>query len=297
MEHAVEAIFEELIDEVVLATLVTEEARAHHGRGGERDEQGNADGHAEDHRKFAEQAADDAAHHENGNEDGHERGAHGKNGEADLARTFQGGFKRGHTIFDVAGDVLHHDDGIVDDESGADGQGHQRKIVETVVAQVHDAKSADEGKRDGDAGNNGGAHITKESENHQDDQNDRDDESDLDVVHGSADGGAAIDSDTQMQRRGDRGAKNGEQGGDAVDGLDHVGAGLAEDSQEHAALSAGKAEVANVGNGIDDLSDVAEAHGSAFISGDNEWLILVGLEELVGVGNVPGPAGIADAAF
>ena len=52
--------------------------------------------------------------------------AHGNNGEADFAGAFHGRVIRSHARFDVAGDVFDDHDGVVDDEAGADGEGHQR---------------------------------------------------------------------------------------------------------------------------------------------------------------------------
>ena len=44
----------------------------------------------------------------------------------------------------MAGDVFHDDDGVVDDESGGDGEGHQGEIIEAVVEEVHHSEGADE---------------------------------------------------------------------------------------------------------------------------------------------------------
>ena len=55
-------------------------------------------------------------------------------------------------LFDVARDVFDHDDGIVDDEAGRDGERHQREVVERVAQEIHDAEGADDGERNGDEG-------------------------------------------------------------------------------------------------------------------------------------------------
>src|ERR1051326_1584554 len=49
-----------------------------------------------------------------------------------------------HAGFDIARDVLDHDDGVVDHEAGGDGQRHQRKIVEREAEQIHGAEGADQ---------------------------------------------------------------------------------------------------------------------------------------------------------
>ena len=57
----------------------------------------------------------------------------------------------GRPALQVARDVLEHDDGVVDDEAGRDGERHQRQIVEAVAEQVHHAERADQRDRHGDA--------------------------------------------------------------------------------------------------------------------------------------------------
>ena len=52
-----------------------------------------------------------------------------------------------HAVFEMAGDVLHHHDGVVHHEAGGDGERHQREVVERVAEQVHHGKGSDEGDR------------------------------------------------------------------------------------------------------------------------------------------------------
>ena len=47
----------------------------------------------------------------------------------------------------IARDVLDHDDRIVDDEAGGDGQRHQRQVVEAEMRQVHHREGADQRQR------------------------------------------------------------------------------------------------------------------------------------------------------
>ena len=62
-----------------------------------------------------------------------ERHADGENGKADLLGSLKSGGKGLHAVFEMASDVLHHDDSVIDDESGRDGERHQREIVEAVT--------------------------------------------------------------------------------------------------------------------------------------------------------------------
>ena len=51
------------------------------------------------------------------------------------------GLKRRIALLDVPGDVLDHDDRIVDDKSGGDRQRHQREIVQAEPHQVHERRT------------------------------------------------------------------------------------------------------------------------------------------------------------
>src|SRR5690349_13302810 len=286
-QETIEGALGEAIKAVVLSGFVLEEARTHHGRGGERNKERNADRHAEDDCKFAEKPADDAAHHQDGNEHGDQRSAHGENGEANFAGAFHGGGKGLHAVFNVAGNVFDDHDGIVHNETGADGERHEREIVDAVVTEVHHAESANQRKRHGDAGDDGGPDVSQEGEDHENDQDDGNDQRNFDVVNRSANGGRAVHGNVQMQRRRDGGAKQRQQGHDAIDGFDHVGAGLAEDGHEDAVLSLRKTEIAGVLDGVDNLSDVAQADRSALMAGDDERLIFIRFEELIGGGDRP----------
>ena len=82
-------------------------------------------------------------------------------------------------ILDVADDVLDHHDGVVDDEAGADGQRHQREIVEREAGKPHDAEAGDQRQRQRDAGDDGGAHRAQEQQHHQHDQHDAENQSEL----------------------------------------------------------------------------------------------------------------------
>src|SRR5262249_9097902 len=155
-------------------------------------------------------------HEEDGDEDGDERGAHGDDREADFARAHHGGVEGFNSLFQMPNDVFDDDDGVVDDEAGRDGERHEGEIVDAVAAEVHDAESADEGERHGDAGDESGRVVTKEDEDDEDNENNGDDESDLDVVNGGTDRGGAVDDDAEVDGRVDRSLELRELGADAI---------------------------------------------------------------------------------
>jgi hypothetical protein len=176
---------------------------------------------------------------------------------ANFAGALHGGFERLHAVFHVASYVLDDHDGIVHNKARGNREGHEREIVQAVVAEVHDAEGADEGERNGDAGDDGGPDVPQECEDHENHKDDRDDQRDFDIVNGSANGSCAIDGDIQVQRRRDGSPKLREEGHDAVDGLNHVRARLAEDGQEDRGLPIGESQIAVVLDGVDDLCNIA----------------------------------------
>ena len=56
----------------------------------------------------------------------------------------------GLSRLDVTVDVLHHDDGVVDDETDGQHQGQQRQEVDRVAERQQREHHADERQRDGD---------------------------------------------------------------------------------------------------------------------------------------------------
>ena len=187
----------------------------------------------------------------------------------------------------MPGDVFDDHDGVIDDETRGDSQGHQREIVETVADQVHHAERPDQGKRDGYAGDQRGPVVSQEDENHQDDQDDGNYQCDFYFADGRADGGGAVDDHAEMDRRADGGLQLRHHGLHPIDGLDHVGARLAEDDQHDARTAVDEAGVVNVFKGVGDIADVGKADGRTVVPGDDERAVFVGFEKLIGVADTP----------
>src|SRR6267143_677804 len=165
-DNGVKSVFRLAIEPAFFLLLVmTEELGAHHGSEGEGDKGGNQDGDRKSDGKFTEEAADDIAHEEKRNEHGNERDGKRNDSEADLFGTLQRGLQRRFALFDVAADIFDHDDSVVDDEAGRNGEGHERKIVQAVAEELHHHAGADQRKRNGNAGNNGGAKAAEKKKN------------------------------------------------------------------------------------------------------------------------------------
>ena len=197
----------------------------------------------------------------------------------------------------MAGDVFHDDDGVIDDEAGGDGEGHQGKIVEAVAAEVHHGEGADERDGNGDGGNERGAAISQKNEDDDDDEDDGEGEGALDVADGGADGGGAVEDDGGVNALGNGGLDGGHFGADAVDGVNDVGAGLAEDDEQDGALAVQIAGGADVLHGIDDVGDVGEVDGGAFVVADDDGLEIFGVGDLIVGDDVGGGDTVGDLAL
>ena len=88
-EQIIETALAETIKPVVAFLLSRfQEPRAHHRRGGERNEQRNEYGHAQETANSRNKRPDNAAHQQNRNEHRHQRSAHRKHGKSDFRDPF-----------------------------------------------------------------------------------------------------------------------------------------------------------------------------------------------------------------
>ena len=113
----------------------------------------------------------------------------------------------------------------------------KREIVEAVAEQVHHREGADQRNRHGDRGNQRGARVAQEDKHHHHHQADGDHQRALDVLHGSADGGGAVEHDGGFDAFGDGGLDRRQLAADVFNRLDDVGAGLAEDDDRDGGLA------------------------------------------------------------
>jgi hypothetical protein len=62
--------------------------------------------------------------------------------ETNLFGTLERGLERRFPFLDVAADIFDHNDGVVDDKAGRNGQRHEGKVVEAIAKKIHHAESA-----------------------------------------------------------------------------------------------------------------------------------------------------------
>src|ERR1017187_458967 len=184
----------------------------------------------------------------------------------------------------MTNDVLQHDDYSLDNLSDGKDEGHHGEVVEAVIQQVHDGEGADDGKRQGQAGDDGGRDIAQEQEDHQHHQAERQDHGELDVVVAFADAIGAVVEDVHVHRGRQLVAEDREQVFHAVSDFDGVGSGLALDGENDGA--ARELALVEPGGGlivldaVDDGAEFVEAHGRAVAVCDDDGFVLVGGEQL-----------------
>ena len=89
---------------------------------------------------------------------------------ADLVHGLVGGVARAQALADVALDVLHHDDGVVDHDADGQHQAEQREIVEREAERRQHGEGADQRHRDGDDRDDRGAPGLQEQDDDHDDE-------------------------------------------------------------------------------------------------------------------------------
>ena len=269
-----------------------EELRAHRGRRRQRNDQRYPDGHGKRYRKLAEQPSDDAAHQEDRDEDRNQRCAHRKYGKRNLLRSRQCRHRRPHSHFEIPADVLNHNDRVIDHKPGRDRQRHQRQVVHAVAHQVHRSESAEQRKRDRNAGDDRCRNISQENEHDQNHKQYRDQDRVFDVGDRRANRRCAIGDDGKIDGRRNRCPQLSKQRIYAVDRLNDIRRRLLQHVDQHGRLAVCEAGIAPIFQRVLDPGDVGEPYRSSLVVGDDQRPILRSLKQLVGGGQPPGQTAV-----
>src|ERR1700730_254574 len=178
-------------------------------------------------------------------------------------------------------DVLDLDDRVVDHEADRDRQGHQGEVVETVAEFVEHPEGANERQRHGDSRDNGRPEISQEYEDHHYDERNRQQQRELHVGDRCADGLGAIGNDIYLDGGGYRRLEHRQHRFDPAHRLDDVGSRLALDRQDDRSLLVEPAGNQLVLSRTDGVADIAYADRRPVAIGDDQVVVLLGLEQLI----------------
>ncbi len=298
-QDRVEAVFAEPVHPAMLTLgfMGAEQARAHHGGGGEGNSQGDDNGGRKRDGELPEEPAYDSAHQQDRQEHGDQRDADGEHGEADLGRALERGGHGLHAFLEIAGDIFDDHNRVVDHEPGGDGQRHQRKVVDGVAEQIEHAECAHQRDGDGHAGYQGGWHAAQEQKNHHNHQANGDAQRDFHVIDGASDGERAIQDDAHVNGGGNFRLQLRKRGANPVHRVDDICPRHAEDDQQDGLLAVGEADGADVLHGIDDIGDIAKHHRRVVAIGDHQGFILIGETNLIRGGDGPGTAVVVELSL
>ena len=164
-----------------------QQPRAQHGDDDEGDEERRQQREGDGPRLLAEELAGGPVEVDDGQEDddGGQRGAGDRT--PDLARSQYRRLRQRLSLLEVAEDVLHHHNSVVDEHTGAQRQPAQSHEVERQITEIHEVEGGDYGDRDSDADDRGDADATQKDVEHEHRQKDADEAGLLNLRDGRLD--------------------------------------------------------------------------------------------------------------
>ncbi|MNX62827.1 hypothetical protein D3C86_938040 [compost metagenome] len=214
----------------------THEQRGQGWRQGQRDHHRNHDGRGGGQGKFLEQPPDHAAHEQQRNERRHQREADRHHGKTDFPGAFDRRLAHAVAGLQMAVNVFHHHDRIVDHKPHGHHDRHQRQVVQAEAHHIHQGKTGDQRHAEYRRYDQRGRQLTQEQRHHRHHQHDGNQQGNFHFMQGRADGLGAVDQHLDLHRGRQHRFQPRQCRLNAIHGLDDVGAGLAEDHQVHAWL-------------------------------------------------------------
>jgi hypothetical protein len=237
-----------------------------------------------------------------GHEDDDQRQRRGEHRQRDLLRGVDGGLFRvdARETFQIAVNVLQHDDGVVDDDADGQRQRQQRHRVQRVVQIPHDRKGGDDRGGDRDRADQHRAEIPDEDPDDQRRQQRPEHEVLFQAVHRVFDVGGRFLDHVELQPWRKLAVDVGDLGHHAVHHLHGVGSGLPLDIQQDRRLALVVGEGAALGHAVLGVADVADADGHAVDVLDDDVVELLDLldpahrahAQLLGPANDAAPGGL-----
>ena len=254
---------------MLLVSVRAQHATRQHRRQRQRDDSRHENRDGDDDRELVKQPANNPTQKQDRDKHRHERDRHRENREPDLRRAVERRFQRRLPHLHVPNDVLEHDDRIVHDEPDCQREGHQRKVVEAVVQQIHGGKRPDHRYRQSEAWYNRRRHVAQEQKDHGNDEHQRQQQRHLHVVHGLLDRNRAVDERRQPYAAGNLRLHLRDQ---VFDGRRHrhgIASRLPLDGKDDRARAVVPARHLVALYIIQHMADIAEPNGRAIAIGDD----------------------------
>ena len=190
-------------------------------------------------------------------------------------------------MFPVPADILQHDDGIIDNKSGRNGQRHEGKVVQTVATHIHHAEGPDERDRHRHAGDDRRSDISQKSEHDKNHQCHRDKECPLDIVQRRANRGSPIQHDRQRDGLGNGRLQLWHLLTDVINRLDDIRPRLSENNHQHGRLPVEQPGRAQILDRVFDLGDVRQLQCRAGPVHRDQRHVIHGLVDLIVRADLP----------
>ena len=147
--------------------VVAQQHGGQHWRQRQRDDAGDHHRAGQGQGKLGEQATGAARRKRQRRIHRHQRHGHRHNGKPDFTCAPNGRLEWRHALFDVSVNVLQHHNRIIDHQTDGQHQGQQGQGVDAETGQGHQGKSANQGHRDRQQRDDGGAQRAQKEKNHQ----------------------------------------------------------------------------------------------------------------------------------
>ena len=200
--------------------------RRRQGQGHDRRDDGRA---GDGQRELAIELARDARNKSGRHEHRHQHQRDGDQRTTHFVHGFVRRLARRHALAQIALDVLHHHDRIVDRDADRQHQPEQSQIVDREAKGLHHCEGADQRYRNGNDGNDRSAPGLQEHHDHQHHQQHRFKDREVDLVHRVGDELGGIESDHIGDTRRQLFTDLGHQRFDRARGLNSVRTGPLKD--------------------------------------------------------------------
>ena len=126
-----------------------------HGVKGETDKHRDKHRHHDGQTKLVKELSNDTFHESNGQEHGDDRESGGQHCQANFSGAFHGCGERVFAHLHMAHNVFAYHDGVVNQQTNAQRQGHEGHHIDGEAKQAHEQKSANHRNRQSQPGDDG----------------------------------------------------------------------------------------------------------------------------------------------